>query len=101
MTGPSLLTLLSVLLGGGFITSIVQALRARPDRDAVVIVPWQQLNTALREQNDDLRADWAREREARIESEGRLFLAEQRLDRLEAQLRAAGMIPHDRSPQVE
>jgi hypothetical protein len=89
----TLITLASVVLGGGFVTSVIAALRARPDRDAVILVPWQQLNTALREQNDDLREDWVREREARIESEGRLLLAERRVDRLEAQLRASGIQP--------
>lgn len=93
MSEGTILTLASVLLGGGFITSVIAALRARPDRDAVILVPWQQLNTALREQNDDLRSDWTRERAARIESEGKLLLAEQRVDRLEAQLRALKIKP--------
>lgn len=87
MSEGTIITLASVLLGGGFVSSVVAALRARPERDAVIIVPWQKLNDALRQQNDDLREDWTRERAARIESEGRLLLAEQRIDRLEEQLR--------------
>jgi hypothetical protein len=87
MSEGTIITLASVLLGGGFISSVVAALRARPERDAVLIVPWQKLNEALREQNDDLRTDWQAERALRIESEARLFKAEQRIDRLEAQMR--------------
>jgi hypothetical protein len=93
MSAETIIACSSVLLGGGFLSSIVAALRARPDRDAVVIVPWQRLNDALRDQNNTLRADWQSERTMRVESEGRLLLAEQRIDRLEAQLRAMNIKP--------
>jgi hypothetical protein len=93
MSEATIITLASVILGGGFVTSVVAALRARPERDAVIIVPWQKLNEALREQNDTLRTDWQDERRMRVDSEGKLFLAEQRLDRLEAQLRGLGVPP--------
>jgi hypothetical protein len=93
MSTETIIAVASVLLGGGFLSSVIAALRARPDRDAVIIVPWQKLNDALREQNDTLRADWQSERTMRVESEGRLLLAEQRIDRLEAQLRAMNIKP--------
>jgi hypothetical protein len=93
MSTETIIAVASVLLGGGFLSSVVAALRARPDRDAVIIVPWQKLNDALREQNDTLRTDWQAERAMRVESEGRLLLAEQRIDRLEAQLRKLDIKP--------
>jgi hypothetical protein len=88
-----LIAVISVLLGGGFMGSLVQAFRARPERDAVVIVPWQKLNDALGEQNERLRQDWRAEREARQQSEALLFRATYRADQLERQLRALGISP--------
>lgn len=95
-----LLAVLSVGLGGGFVTSLTLALKARPEREAVIIVPWQKLNEALQGQNetlrgdlDGLRADWRREREARIEVEKQFDLLEARCDRLERQLMHLNITP--------
>lgn len=93
MTSQTVLTILSVTLGGGFVTSLVQAFRARPERDSIVIVPWQKLNDALGAQNERLQHDWQVERSRRQESEALLFRAEIRIDELERQLRGLGITP--------
>jgi hypothetical protein len=93
LTSQAVLTILSVALGGGFVTSLVQAFRARPERDSIVIVPWQKLNDALGAQNARLQTDWEIERRRRQESEALLFRAEFRIDELERQLRELGITP--------
>jgi hypothetical protein len=94
----TVLTVASVVLGGGFIGSLVQAFKARPERDAVVIVPWQKLNEALGTQNDRLRADYGTERDARLAAEREvervralLDSAQARVDLLERTLARAGL----------
>lgn len=89
----TILAVLSLLLGGGFVTSIIQALKARPERDSVVVLPWKDLNAALRGQNETLRLDYQRERDARLHCERERDALEHRIDMLAAQVRALGAIP--------
>lgn len=93
-----ILAVVSLLLGGGFARTVIDALKARPERDSVIILPWKELNAALRGQNERLAAELSDARtalrEARTEiaalraAEERL---EQQVDRLRAALNAAGI----------
>lgn len=89
-TTQAIIAVLSLLLGGGFAQTLGQALKARPEREAVIILPWKELNAALRGQNDTLQTELTglrsrtRELEERIDKLNNLVdTKNQQIDRLE------------------
>jgi predicted RNase H-like nuclease (RuvC/YqgF family) len=66
LDGQTLLGVMSIVLSGGFITTIIAVWKAKPERDSVVVMPWQNLTNTLGEHMRQLQSDWQRERDARI-----------------------------------
>lgn len=84
LTTAEILTLVSVLLGGGFITALIAVYRARPERDSVIVSSAQNAAEILQGLNKALYDELNREREKRAETE-------KELDRAEDALRSAGV----------
>lgn len=63
LTTAELLTLASVLLGGGFISALVAVYRARPERDSVIVSSAQNAAEILQGLNKALYDELNRERE--------------------------------------
>jgi hypothetical protein len=62
LTTPELLTLISVLLGGGFIAAMVGVYKARPERDSVIVSSAQNAAEILQGLNKALYEELTRER---------------------------------------
>lgn len=90
LTTAEILTLVSVLLGGGFITALIAVYRARPERDSVIVSSAQNAAEILQGLNKALYDELNREREKRA-------YAEEELDRAEDILKSSG-IEWDREP---
>lgn len=63
---------ITLLLSGGFVTALVVAFKARPERDSVIITNTQNAAEMLRGTNEALYADWEREHARRIAAEEEL-----------------------------
>jgi hypothetical protein len=63
MSTAELLTLASVLLGGGFITAAIALYKARPERDSVIVSSAQNAAEILQGVNKALYDELNRERE--------------------------------------
>lgn len=82
------LTLASLLLGGGFVLSLIAIYKAKPERDSVVVSSAQNAATILQGLNDALYSDLNRTRLDRD-------MHERRADAYEECLREAGIpVPH-------
>lgn len=90
LSTAELLTLVSVLLGGGFISALVAVYRARPERDSVIVSSAQNAAEILQGLNKALYDELNREREKRA-------FAERELDRAEDSLKEHG-VDWDREP---
>lgn len=77
---PEVIGLISLVLGGGFITALVQGYKARPERDAVVVSAAQNASEIFRGLNEALYAELDRERSRRHEAEAKIEEAAQRAD---------------------
>jgi hypothetical protein len=62
-----IVTIISVLLGGGFIGALIQVYRAKPDRDSVVVTAGQNAGEIYKGLNEALYTDFQRERDGRRE----------------------------------
>lgn len=63
LTTAEILTLASVLLGGGFVTALIGVYRARPERDSVIVSSAQNAAEILQGLNKALYDELNRERE--------------------------------------
>lgn len=77
---PEVIALISIVLGGGFITALIQGYKARPERDAVVVSAAQNASEILRGLNESLYAELDRERARRHEAEAKIEEAQSRAD---------------------
>ena len=84
LTTSEILTLVSILLGGGFIAALVAVYKAKPERDSVVVSSAQNAATILQGLNDALYTELERARADRD-------LHERRAECYEAELRKAGI----------
>lgn len=84
LTGSELIPIISVVLGGGFVTALIAIYKARPERDSVVVTTTQNAAAILRGLNEALYTDLTRARAERDE-------AERRSDLYEHALRNAGI----------
>jgi hypothetical protein len=82
-TSQIIIAVASLLLGGGFAQTLSQALKARPEREAVIILPWKELNSALRGQNETLQAELLATRVALNEERLARKELERKVDQLE------------------
>jgi hypothetical protein len=86
------LSVASLLLGGGFIASMIAVYKARPERDSVVVTSAQNAAEILKGLNDALYTELKRTRDDRDQ-------AERRCDQLEKALRESniGLPPEPRA----
>jgi septal ring factor EnvC (AmiA/AmiB activator) len=83
LNGQTIIGAVSVILSGGFFTTVIAVWKAKPERDAVVVMPWQNLTTSLGDHIKSLQADWQRERDARVQADQAREQAERQTDVLE------------------
>lgn len=86
VNAQTVITLVTVLLGGSFVMALIAAFKARPERDGVLITNTQNAAEMLRGTNEALYADWQREHQRRVEAEAALELMEQRAETAEAKV---------------
>lgn len=86
ISGQTLLGALSIVLSGGFVTTVIAVWKAKPERDSVVVLPWQNLTNTLGEHIRQLQSDWQREREARVQSDAARVAAEKQVDTLQDEI---------------
>lgn len=86
ISGQTLLGALSIVLSGGFVTTVIAVWKAKPERDSVVVLPWQNLTNTLGEHIRQLQSDWQREREARVQSDAARLAAEKQADQLQDEI---------------
>lgn len=86
ISGQTLLGALSIVLSGGFVTTVIAVWKAKPERDSVVVLPWQNLTNTLGEHIRQLQSDWQREREARVQSDVARLAAEKQADQLQDEI---------------
>jgi glycine/D-amino acid oxidase-like deaminating enzyme len=84
MNTTEIISIISVILGGGFIGAMVAIYKARPERDSVVVTSAQNAALILRGLNDALYSDLIRTRRDRDD-------AENRADAYESELRKHGV----------
>lgn len=89
MDNTTLLTIVSIILGGGFVTALIAVYKARPERDSVIVSSTQNAAEILQGLNTALYAELERERGAREKAEQRAAAMEARADAAEARANAA------------
>lgn len=97
----TILTIASIILSGGFATTIATMYKAKPERDQVVVLPWQNLSETLGENMKTLQSDWQRERSARIEAESQIDRLERSIEEMRRTMRDQELVVHRLEDEVK